>query len=80
MNVQTPSRPIASRADAAALWTAALFPTLATWFYFVSLARYPSAAAQAYGAEKVLQFAFPAVWVVLVQRQRCGCRNYKRPA
>jgi uncharacterized protein len=58
-------------ADAAALWAAALFPSLATWLYFVVLSQHPSAAVQAaYAAEKVMQFAFPIVWVLLVQRQR----------
>ena len=58
-------------ADAAALCAAALFPSLATWLYFVVLSRHPSAAVQAaYAAEKIVQFAFPAVWVLLVRRQR----------
>ncbi len=54
-----------------ALWVAALFPSLATWVYLVVLSRHPSAAVQAaYAVEKVVQFAFPLVWVVLVQRQK----------
>ncbi len=58
-------------ADGLALWTAALFPSLATWIYLVVLGQDPSAAVQAaYAAEKVVQFAFPLVWVVLVQRQK----------
>jgi len=59
-----------SRADAAALWAAALFPSLATWLYFVVLSTNPSAAAQAYGGEKIVQFSFPLVWVMIVQRQK----------
>jgi membrane protease YdiL (CAAX protease family) len=58
------------RADAAALWAAALFPSVATWFYFVVLSVYPSAAVQvAFAAEKIVQFAFPAFWVMAVRRQ-----------
>jgi len=58
------------RADAAALWAAALFPSVATWFYFVVLSGHPSAAVQtAFAAEKIVQFAFPAFWVMAVRRQ-----------
>ncbi len=57
-------------ADALALGAAAIFPSLATWLYFVVLSQHPSAAVQmAYAAEKVLQFAFPAIWIVAVKRQ-----------
>ncbi|MEI8374866.1 MAG: CPBP family intramembrane glutamic endopeptidase [Planctomycetota bacterium] len=71
MNIPDPSGRVSRPADAAALWAAALFPSFATWLYFVVLTQNPSAAVQAaYAAEKVLQFAFPLVWVVLVQRQK----------
>ena len=71
MNISAPSSRASRPADAAALWAAALFPSLATWLYFVVLSQHPSAAVQAaYAAEKVLQFAFPAVWVMMVQRQK----------
>ena len=71
MNYSGPSNSCTRRADATALWAAALFPSLATWFYFVVLSQHPSAAVQAaYAAEKILQFAFPAVWVIMVQRQK----------
>jgi len=71
MNCSDPSRRVSRSADAAALWAAALFPSLATWLYFVVLTQHPSAAVQAaYAAEKVLQFAFPLLWVVLVRRQK----------
>ena len=71
MPASDPSNRVSRRADAAALWAAALFPSLATWLYFVVLSQHPSAAVQAaYAAEKVLQFAFPAVWVMLVRRQK----------
>jgi membrane protease YdiL (CAAX protease family) len=59
------------RADAAALWATALFPSFATWLYFIVLSRHPSALMQtAYAAEKIVQFGFPIAWVLLVQRQR----------
>ena len=71
MIISAPSSRVSRRADAAALLTAALFPSLATWLYFVVLSQHPSAAVQAaYAAEKILQFAFPLVWVVLIQRQK----------
>ncbi len=71
MSISDASSQASRRADAAALWAAALFPSLATWLYFVVLSQHPSAAVQAaYAAEKVLQFAFPAVWVVMIQRQK----------
>ena len=70
MSISDPPSPVSRRADAAALWAAALFPCLATWLYFVVLSRHPSVAQTAYAAEKILQFAFPAVWVMMVGRQR----------
>ena len=71
MSISNPSSRASRRVDAAALWAAALFPSLATWLYFVVLSQHPSAAVQAaYAAEKVVQFAFPAVWVLVVQRQK----------
>ena len=71
MSISDPSGQASRRADAAALWAVALFPSLATWLYFVVLAQHPSAAVQAaYGAEKIVQFAFPLVWVVMVRRQK----------
>ena len=71
MNIPERTSRTSGHADAAALWAAALFPSLATWLYFVVLSQHPSAAVQAaYAAEKVLQFAFPLVWVVLIQRQK----------
>src|SRR5271157_5224099 len=70
------SSQLSRRADAAALCAAALFPSLATWLYFVVLAQLTSAAVQAaYVGEKILQFAFPAVWVVLVRRKKLRLAN-----
>ncbi|MEX2560789.1 MAG: CPBP family intramembrane glutamic endopeptidase [Pirellulales bacterium] len=44
------------------------FPTLATYLYFIALAGQP-AMQPAYALTKVLQFAFPVLWVVAVQRK-----------
>jgi membrane protease YdiL (CAAX protease family) len=68
-SIPDPSNLTFRRTDAAALWAAALFPSLATWLYFIVLSRDPSVATGAYSAEKILQFAFPVVWIVLVRRQ-----------
>jgi membrane protease YdiL (CAAX protease family) len=46
-----------------------VFPTLSTWLYFVLLSGRP-AMSVLYGASKVLQFAFPLLWVLRVQRRR----------
>jgi uncharacterized protein len=48
-----------------------VFPTLVTLVYFVLLAGFPSALQQgAYAAGKALQFGLPAVWCVIVLRER----------
>lgn len=59
-------RPGAGSTLAAVLF-AALFPTLATWLYFVVL---PGSRwmLPVYAVCKVVQFAFPVVWVVFVER------------
>jgi uncharacterized protein len=66
-----PSRPLETpRAwHIAALAVAMLLPTLTTWLYFIVLAGRDSMQA-VYGAAKVMQFAFPLAWVLLVQRTR----------
>ena len=47
------------------------FPSLLTWVYFVLLADRPAAVQQgAYAVGKIVQFAFPLVWVLLVSRRR----------
>src|SRR5712671_3662516 len=56
-------------ASALAVGIVLIFPTLATWLYFVLLSGRP-AMAVLYGASKVVQFAFPLVWVLAVQRRR----------
>ncbi|HXT57466.1 MAG TPA: CPBP family intramembrane glutamic endopeptidase [Pirellulales bacterium] len=57
-----------TRADWLAVAAACVFPTLATWAYFVALAGSPAAKA-IYALSKVVQFAFPLAWVVLWQRR-----------
>lgn len=56
-----------SRATLAAVLFAALFPTFATWLYFVVL---PGSRwmLPVYAACKILQFAFPLVWVLGIER------------
>jgi len=59
------------RADWAAVAFTMVLPTLVTWLYFVLLARHAPALQQtAYGIGKTIQFAFPLVWVLAIQRRR----------
>jgi uncharacterized protein len=55
--------PRAEGEGASALVFACLFPTFATWLYFIQLSG-TGWALYAYAATKVIQFAFPAVWVM----------------
>jgi membrane protease YdiL (CAAX protease family) len=59
------------RRDALAVLFALVFPTLLTWVYFVLL-KDCSAPIQfaAYGVGKSVQFAFPLIWVLAIQRGR----------
>jgi membrane protease YdiL (CAAX protease family) len=71
-------QPIPSTKDAAAVGFALLFPSLVTWVYFVWLADDSAGLQQAsYSIGKLIQFAFPLVWVVWAQRQRL---RWQRPA
>jgi membrane protease YdiL (CAAX protease family) len=64
-----PSREPLTGADWQAVLLALIFPTAATWAYFVLLAG--STYAQAvYASGKLLQFAFPVCWVALWHRRR----------
>lgn len=54
--------------DRIALVGAMLFPTAATWLYFVFLAGDPAMPIVA-GVCKVAQFGFPALWVFVIRRQ-----------
>ena len=63
------------RRDVYAVAFAIGFPTLVTLFYFVWLTDGPAGVQQAaYALGKPLQFAFPAFWVLAVQRRRIGLR------
>ncbi|MBC8356854.1 MAG: CPBP family intramembrane metalloprotease [Planctomycetes bacterium] len=65
---------VSSRANLAATTFAIIFPTIVTLAYFVVLAGQPSSlqgGAAAIG--KVIQFAFPAVWVFFVMREKVSC-------
>lgn len=52
-----------------ALLFACILPSLAAWVYFVAL-RGQDSVRLAYSLSKVIQFAFPLVWVLLVERTR----------
>jgi membrane protease YdiL (CAAX protease family) len=74
--VETPAAPVAARPaapDGYALAFAMLFPSLMAWLYFVALAGEGGAGPGlmiVFGAGKVVQFAFPAVYVWWFERQR----------
>lgn len=56
------------------LAVALVLPTAVTWLYFIALDGAAAAIQQtAYTLGKGTQFALPAVWVLLVQRQRPRC-------
>jgi membrane protease YdiL (CAAX protease family) len=57
---------------------ACLFPTLATWLYFIQLSG-TGWAMHAYAITKTLQFAFPAVWVLAVERAAAPSPAQGRP-
>lgn len=59
----------------AARWGAILlalgFPSVLTWIYFVALHGHPAGAQQlAFVGGKTIQFLFPAIWVLIVERRR----------
>jgi membrane protease YdiL (CAAX protease family) len=61
----------APRTPRLAILFALVFPSLATWVYFVALAGRPAAVQSAGGAiGKVVQFGFPIAWTVLVLREK----------
>lgn len=68
-NVSDPAQQRLTAADWQAVLLALMFPTVATWVYFVLLAGSPYAQA-VYAGGKLVQFAFPVCWVVLWQRRR----------
>jgi membrane protease YdiL (CAAX protease family) len=62
-SIALPPGDLPGAATAAALVAAAVFPTFATWLYFVVLPGGPWALT-AYAVAKGLQFAFPLVWTL----------------
>lgn len=48
---------------------AMVFPSVGTWLYFVSFSGH-SAVGAVYAVSKVVQFGFPLVWVLAVERER----------
>jgi membrane protease YdiL (CAAX protease family) len=59
------------RSDWGAVVFALVFPTLLTVVYFILLAGHPAAVQQgAFGIGKLLQFAFPAFWIVVIRKMR----------
>jgi membrane protease YdiL (CAAX protease family) len=57
--------------DMAILAVALTLPTLVTWLYFVALDQQPAALQQgAYAIGKTIQFALPALWVLVALRER----------
>lgn len=66
-----PRSNISGRAEAVAVLAALVVPALITWVYFVALAESPAWSQQtAYTIGKVIQFGFPAAWVLLIARHR----------
>jgi membrane protease YdiL (CAAX protease family) len=64
-------RPQLSVDSIAALVFAMVFPAVATWGYFIQAAFYSERIQQiTLAAGKLLQFAFPVVWVLLIRRER----------
>jgi len=69
--MNSPPEPPPRKSDVCAVVFALVFPTVVTWVYFVWLKEAdPSLQKTAYGIGKALQFAFPVVWVLAVQRER----------
>jgi hypothetical protein len=66
------------RRDWCAVLFALVFPTLITVVYFILLAGRPAAIQQtAYAAGKLIQFLFPAVWIIRIQRGRLAWQSPK---
>jgi len=56
-------------ADDGILFVALVLPSLVTWAYFVWLAEAGVAKQIAYSVGKIVQFALPMVWVLVIRRQ-----------
>ena len=61
---------MSKKADVCAIVAALFFPTLVTLVYFVWLTDFTTFKQVSYAVGKLLQFAFPLVWVFLIARQR----------
>ncbi len=67
------------RRDWCAVLFAIVFPTLITVVYFILLAGHPAIVQQgAYAVGKLIQFLFPVVWFVRIQRGRVVWPSAKR--
>jgi membrane protease YdiL (CAAX protease family) len=72
----TVSAEVTRRRDRAAVLFALTVPTLVTVLYFIVLARQPAALQlAAFGVGKLIQFAFPVIWVVGIQRTKIGWKS-----
>ena len=70
----TPTK--SNSAEWSALVFALVFPTVLTWVYFIALAGSdPWLQKGACGIGKVIQFAFPLVFVLLVRKERLQFRG-----
>ncbi len=58
-----------SRWQVAAIVFAMVFPSIGTWLYFVAFAGH-SAVGVVYAITKIVQFGFPLVWVLAMERKR----------
>jgi membrane protease YdiL (CAAX protease family) len=71
------SGPPFNRADAAAVLVAMVLPSLLVLVHFVLLAGWAEQILRpVYGVGKVVQFAFPALWVLLIRRRRWTERKH----
>jgi membrane protease YdiL (CAAX protease family) len=68
-----------SRRDLAAVIVALALPSAITWVYFFGVEGAPAGTQLlVFNAVKILQFAFPLVWVLAVQRERVGAPRARR--
>jgi membrane protease YdiL (CAAX protease family) len=69
--MQQESKPVFQKRDLAAVIFALALPTLVTLMYFVWAEQFSGGIQQViYAVAKVVQFGFPIVWVLMVQRRR----------
>jgi hypothetical protein len=71
-------RPVGKTFHVAMLF-ALVYPTILTWLYFIALAKSPAWLQQGtYGIGKVIQFAFPLAFVLLIRKERLSFRAPSR--